>query len=64
MIRTFKNGRTEHVFNGEFPKGVPSDRRSVRMMKLAAIEAKAMFEATRRNRLTLAQRRGNAGISG
>ena len=37
MIRTFKDRRTECVFNGEFLKGFPSDLVSVARRKLRMI---------------------------
>ena len=40
LIRTFRDGRTEQVFDGEYPKGFPSDlvavaRRKLRMLHRA-----------------------------
>jgi toxin HigB-1 len=39
MIRTFKDKKTEAVFNGERPKGFPADLVKVARRKLAMVSA-------------------------
>jgi proteic killer suppression protein len=39
MIRTFKDKKTEAVFNGERPKGFPADLVKVARRKLAMVRA-------------------------
>jgi proteic killer suppression protein len=46
LIRSFRDGRTEQVFDGEYPKGFPSDLAAVTRRKL-----RMLHRATRLNDL-------------
>ena len=47
MIRSFRDKRTEAVWNGEKPKGFPADLVRVAQRKLAQLNAAVTLEALR-----------------
>jgi toxin HigB-1 len=47
MIRSFKDGRTELVFNGRCPKGFPADVFKVARRKLGFLDAAVALDVLR-----------------